>query len=91
MKKIRFTKMHGAGNDFVLVDDRNGEFPERGNLIAAMAADRMESAGDDFHARLKDGFCRLAAAEPERFALIAADGSVEEVAESVWNSIQPML
>ena len=40
MNTIRFTKMHGAGNDFVLVDDRNGEFPERGNLIAAMAADR---------------------------------------------------
>lgn len=54
-------------------------------------ADRMEKAGDDFHARLRQGFLELAAAEPERFAVIQADGSVEEVEEAVWNSIQPML
>ena len=54
-------------------------------------ADRMEKAGDGFHARLRQGFLELAAAEPERFAVIQADGSVEEVEEAVWNSIQPML
>ena len=53
-------------------------------------ADRMERAGDDFHARLKAGFLELAAAEPERFAVIA-EGSVESVAEKVWNSIRHML
>ena len=55
------------------------------------AADRMERAGNDFHARLKAGFLELATAEPERFAVIAAEGSVESVAEKVWNSIRHML
>lgn len=54
-------------------------------------ADRMEKAGDDFHSRLRRGFLELAAAEPERFSVIQADGGVEEVGVAVWNSIQPML
>ena len=37
MKPVRFVKMHGAGNDFVLVDDREGGFPCEHRLIAAMA------------------------------------------------------
>ncbi len=28
MKKIAFVKMHGAGNDFIMIDNRNGQFPD---------------------------------------------------------------
>ena len=55
------------------------------------SADRMEKAGDLFHSRLKQGFLELAAAEPDRFSVIQADGGIAEVGEAVWNSIQPML
>jgi diaminopimelate epimerase len=37
MKNVRFVKMHGAGNDFVLVDDRDGSFPCDHRIVAAMA------------------------------------------------------
>lgn len=36
--RVRFTKMHGAGNDFILIDDRDGTFPADARRIAAMSA-----------------------------------------------------
>ena len=38
MRKVAFTKMHGAGNDFVLIDDRAGTFPVHYHLLLAMLA-----------------------------------------------------
>ena len=43
------------------------------------AADRIERAGDAFHARLREGFHSLAAANPERIAVVDASGSPDEV------------
>ncbi len=36
--RARFLKMHGAGNDFVLVDDREGTFPVVREVLAAIGA-----------------------------------------------------
>jgi dTMP kinase len=46
--------------------------------------DRLEAAGEAFHERVRRGFAALAGAEPERWAVIDAGGSVDEVAERVW-------
>lgn len=50
-------------------------------------ADRIERAGDAFHARLRAGFLALAAAEPERIVAIDASGTADEVWKQVWKSL----
>lgn len=44
--KIAFTKMNGAGNDFVVIDNRSGEFTLTGGQIAH-ACDRRRGVGAD--------------------------------------------
>jgi len=43
--KIKFTKMHGAGNDFVLIDDRDGTVPWEDHFLMASLAGRRTGIG----------------------------------------------
>ena len=52
------------------------------------AADRIELAGDAFHARLREGFHSLAAANPERIAVVDASGSPDEVWSEVCSQLK---
>ena len=36
--RVKFVKMHGAGNDFVMIDDREGTFPAAKATLAALGA-----------------------------------------------------
>ena len=51
-------------------------------------ADRIEKAGDEFHARLRAGFAELAKVEPDRIVTIDANGTPNEVWELVWKSMK---
>ena len=53
----------------------------------ATAADRIERAGEVFHARLREGFLRLAEENPERIVTLDANGTPDEVWEKVWTSL----
>lgn len=52
--------------------------------------DRIESAGLEFHNRVRQAFLDLAEAEPERFCVIDATHPVESVAERVWGAVRPL-
>jgi dTMP kinase len=56
----------------------------------AEGADRLESAGREFHERVRCGYLAMAQAEPERIKVVPR-GTVDEVAAKVWELVEPLL
>ena len=50
--------------------------------------DRMESAGIDFHNRVRQGYLELAKQEPNRIKVIDATKSIEEIHDEVINILK---
>lgn len=48
MDRLQFTKMSGAGNDFIVIDNRDGKVPERGreDLFRAWCRRRLDIGAD---------------------------------------------
>lgn len=53
--------------------------------------DRLEAEKADFHARVRDAFLGLAAAEPERFLVLDASLPVAELAGAIRDRIAPLV
>ncbi|HWW01167.1 MAG TPA: dTMP kinase [Candidatus Acidoferrum sp.] len=53
--------------------------------------DRIEEADQSFFARVAKGYQALAAAEPNRVRPIDASGSVQELRETIWQLVEPLL
>lgn len=53
--------------------------------------DRFEKQDIDFHERIRQGYLKLAAEEPERWLVIDATQSQEEIAEIIWRKVSQLL
>jgi dTMP kinase len=60
-------------------------------LHSSTGYDRLEAEEDDFHARVRAAYLRLAAAEPDRFVVLDASDSRESIAAAVRARVQPLL
>lgn len=59
--------------------------------MAAVAPDRMEAAGRDFHQRVRDGYRMLAAHDLDRWVALDGEGPIDEVAERVRAVVEARL
>ncbi len=53
--------------------------------------DRLELAGSEFHARVRDGFLQLAAADPDAYLVLPALADIRETATSVRDRVAALL
>lgn len=53
--------------------------------------DRLDVEDEAFHMRVRDAYLRIAKAEPERFRIIDASGSVEDTQRRVMEIVMPFL
>jgi len=51
------------------------------------APDRMERKGEAYHRRVREGFLQYAAAEPNRYVVIDATPSPDEIADTIWKTV----
>lgn len=52
---------------------------------------RIDLQSLDFHLRVRDGYARIAAAEPNRFKIVDGSGSPDIVFERVWTEVSPLV
>lgn len=64
----------------------------RGDEVSAEAqADRLDREPSEFHERVRRGYLEMAAREPERFRIIPADGSIDEIHKRVITAVQAFI
>lgn len=59
--------------------------------VAHQAPDRLESEAVGFHERVRDGFLTQAASHPDRWVVVDATGTPDDIADAVWAAVTARL
>jgi dTMP kinase len=65
--------------------------PEQGLARKRSSTDRFELEGLSFHRRVREGYLKMAAAEPDRWLVIDSSLPKGEVAEIIWDRVSQLL
>jgi dTMP kinase len=89
VSRINEWALAGCWPDLVLLLDVAPDELER--RMSGRHLDRFEREGADFHARVRDGSCRMAAEEPSRWVVVDASGPPETVAAVLRRAVRDRL
>ncbi|MEY2416711.1 MAG: dTMP kinase [Ilumatobacteraceae bacterium] len=89
IRQINEWALHARWPDLVVLIDTPAEVLER--RMRGRQLDRFEREGDDFHARVRDGFRTMAAGDPERWVVIDGAVGVDEVGANIRRCVAERL
>ena len=84
VRELNHLATGGRRPDLTLLLDLD---PATGRGRQRHVPDRMEQEDLDFHRRVRDGYLRLAALEPERFAVLDASRPAGAVLDAAWSEL----
>jgi dTMP kinase len=88
VRRLSDWAVEGCWPDLVVLLDLD---PAIGAHRLQRAFDRLESAGDDFHARVRSGYLEASAADPDHWVVVDASAPVDEVAVHVRAAVRERL
>ena len=86
VRRINEWALAGCWPDLVLLLDVAPDLLER--RMRGRQLDRFERETDEFHARVREGFCQMAAEDPTRWVVIDAAAHPDRVAASVRGAVR---
>ena len=89
IRQINQWAVHSWWPDLVVLIDTPPELLER--RMRGRQLDRFEREDDGFHARVRDGFRAMAAADPGRWVVIDGAASMEEVGTNIRRAVAERL
>ena len=89
IRQINQWAIHARWPDLVVLIDTPAEVLER--RMRGRQLDRFEREGDDFHARVRDGFRTMAAEDPERWVVIDGAAGMDEVGANIRRCVTERL
>ena len=63
----------------------------RASAYSSLDESRLDLQDIEFHERVREAYHHLAASEPQRFKLIDARDSIDQVAARIWAEVSPLL
>lgn len=89
IREINEWALHSMWPDLVILIDTPIEVLER--RMRNRDLDRFEREGDDFHARVREGFRSMAAADPKHWVVVDGAASMEEVGNNIRRCVAERL